>query len=342
MKKYLLLLLSVAAFTAKAQKDKEPFMIKSLTGDAIKSVEARTSGGSISVAGVASEARIEVYIHPGNGNDNATKEEIQRRLDQYYDLNVSAAGGKLAAIAKNKSNDMDWKKQLSISFKIYVPKDVTTDLKTSGGSISLKDVTGKQDFATSGGSLNVENVSGKIDGRTSGGSIRVKNASDEIELTTSGGSINAESCKGKMRLTTSGGSLKLEDLDGDIKATTSGGSVDGENIKGELITHTSGGSIHLDDLACSVEASTSGGNMDVKIKQLGKYVKLSNSAGSIQLELPKGKGVDLKLSGQRVKTGKLENFNGNIEDERVEGKLNGGGVPVTVRAGSGRVVLELN
>ena len=345
MKKYLLFfLLAAIQLTVMAQfkSDKEPYMTKSLANETVKNVETQTSGGSISVSGVtASEARIEVYVSSNNGKDDLSKAEIQQRLNELYDLNIAVANGKLTAVAKPKERIRDWKKALSISFKVFVQKNVSTDLTTSGGSISLTNLSGNQDFSTSGGSLNVDNVSGKVDGRTSGGSINLENSKDDIELTTSGGSINAKNCDGKLRLSTSGGSLDLKDLKGDIRATTSGGSVVGRNVEGELIAHTSGGSIHLSDLSCSLETSTSGGNIDVSIKQLGKYIKISNSAGNIDLELPKGKGVDLDLSADKIKTDHLDNFNGKVDDDEVNGKLNGGGVLVRVNAGSGRIYLGL-
>jgi len=345
MKKYFLIFLFAALqLSTKAQDkwNKEPYMTKSLSSESIKDIEAQTSGGSISVSGVnVSEAKIEIYVSANNNRNELTKEEIQQRLNEMYNLTISVANNKLIATAKSKERITDWKKALNISFKIFVPKNVSTDLSTSGGSISLSNVSGNQNFSTSGGSLNVDNVSGKVDGRTSGGSINLENSKDEIELTTSGGSINAKNCDGKLRLSTSGGSLDLKDLKGDIRATTSGGSVVGRNVEGELIAHTSGGSIHLSDLSCSLETSTSGGNIDVSIRQLGKYVKISNSAGNIDLELPKGKGMNLDLSGDKIKTDHLDNFNGKVDDDEVNGKLNGGGVTVKVDAGSGRIYLAL-
>jgi hypothetical protein len=345
MKKYFLFFLLAAlqlSLMAQFKSDKEPLITKSLSNESVKNVEVQTSGGSISVSGVAaSEARIEVYVSPNNNKNDLSKEEIQQRLNEKYDLNISVANNKLTATAKSKERITDWRKALNISFRVFVPRNVSTDLTTSGGSISLTNLSGDLQFSTSGGSLNIDNVSGKVDGRTSGGSINLENSKDDIELTTSGGSISAKNCDGKLRLSTSGGSLDLIDLKGDIRATTSGGSVAGRNVEGELVAHTSGGSIHLSDLSCSLETSTSGGNIDVSIKQLGKYVKISNSAGNIDLELPKGKGIDLDLSADKIKTDHLDNFNGKMDDDEVNGKLNGGGILVRVNAGSGRIYLGL-
>jgi DUF4097 and DUF4098 domain-containing protein YvlB len=108
-----------------------------------------------------------------------------------------------------------------------------------------------------------------------------------------------------------------------------------------LSAHTSGGSIRFDELTCSLETSTSGGSITVSMKELGDYVRISNSSGNVDLDLPKGKGVDLDLEANRIKTDRLENFSGTMKEDEVNGKINGGGVLVRVKAGSGRINLGL-
>jgi hypothetical protein len=343
MKKILLLVTALTVIiNANAQKEQEPYMTKSLSGDNIKEARVQTSGGSITVNGVdAKEARIEVYVRSSNSRYEYTKDELKKKLEDEYDLDVSASGGKLTAIAKNKHNNINWNKALSISFKIYIPSNSNTDLATSGGSIHLANLNGNHDFKTSGGSLHIDKLSGDIKGRTSGGSIHVAHSKDNIDLHTSGGSIHAEDCMGTMELVTSGGSLNLKDLMGKIEARTSGGSVRGDDIKGDLLAHTSGGNVNLKGLSGSVDAATSGGGVHVELTELGKYVTISNSGGNVDLILPGDKGVDLKLRGNRINTGTLKNFSGKMEEDEVNGTLNGGGIPVTVRSSSGRINLSL-
>lgn len=338
---FLIILFLSAAVKAQFNANKGPYLTRSLTKETIQNVYARTSGGSIQVAGVSTgETRLEVYVTPNGNNVTLSKEEIKKRMDEDYDLSVSISDNKLSVIAKPRDRNMNWKRQLSISYKIFVQQNVSTDLATSGGSVNLSDLNGNQDFATSGGSLHLVDLSGKINGRTSGGSIHVSDCSNDLDLRTSGGSIKAEDCSGRIKLATSGGSLSLIDLDGTIEAKTSGGSIHGDNIKGELITHTSGGSIGLEDMACSLEASTSGGSMHVELVKLGKYVRLTNSSGNIDLEMPDKQGLDLKLQAQKVSVSTLNNFSGRKEDDEISGTLNGGGVPVTMRTGSGRIRLD--
>lgn len=336
---FLALLLSVAV-NAQFDADRDPFLTKSLSSESLQEVYARTSGGGISVSGVpANEARIEVYVEPNNNRNDLSKEEIKQRLQEDYDLDVSVSGGKLTAIAKPKHDNINWKRNLSISFKVYVAKNISTDLNTSGGGITLTNLSGTHDFSTSGGGLRIDKLSGKIKGRTSGGGITVSDTRDDINLSTSGGGIDADNCSGNIILSTSGGSIDLNGLQGTIRARTSGGPIRGDEIKGELEANTSGGSVSLRDLAGSVDASTSGGNMDIEIEELGKYVTASNTGGNIHLKIPGNKGVNLKLRGEHIKMDALNNFSGEQDEHNVTGKINGGGIPVDVRT-SGSITLS--
>jgi hypothetical protein len=334
----------VSGIIAEAQLSQQGllYLNKPLSGDAINQVDARTSGGGIEVIGVSpSEARIEVYINSNGRHKDYTKEEIAKIISEEYDFSVTVSGKKLIATAKPKRNFNNWNNQISISYNIYVPTTCGTHLNTSGGGISISNLNGEQNFNTSGGGLELKGLTGKIYGRTSGGGIDVSDSKDDIDLETSGGGIDAKRCSGQIRLNTSGGSIELADLTGNIRASTSGGNVDAEKISGEFVTHTSGGNISMTSVSGSLEASTSGGNMDVEILETGKYVKLNNSGGSVHLQIPKGKGLDLDIHGDRIKTEGLNNFSGSMEKQSISGTINGGGTPVDIHAGSGGVTLAL-
>jgi hypothetical protein len=330
MKKILnLLLATLFVSVAVYAQDGEPYLTKSLSKESVANVLARTSGGSISVEGVSSDARIEVYI-TSNNNRSISKEEIKERLAKDFKLTVEVVENKLTAIAEPNSSFNDWKKGLSISFKIYAPSNVSTDLNTSGGSIFLSNLSGTQTFSTSGGSLNLSKITGKTRGRTSGGGITVKDSKDDITLSTSGGSIRASNCSGALRLNTSGGRIELNDLNGEIEAETSGGPISGDNIRGSIYARTSGGRIELSNLACGVDASTSGGGINVDIVEVVGSVTVNNSGGNVNLKMPANKGLNLRLRGNNINTTNLTNFNGDHEDNRITGKVNGGGVEVNV------------
>lgn len=340
MKKICFLLLLSGWFVA-AESQTSPLMIKTLPAT-VNSAEVETSGGNISISGGTGELKAELYAVPNNGRENRMSEaEIRERLSNDYDVQFEVQGNKLIVVAKSKKKN-NWKNGLSISFKLYTPTRMDTKLTTSGGNINLSNVNGSQLFTTSGGNIEATDVAGKIDGTTSGGNISIKHASDDIGLTTSGGNIIAEDCNGKIKLSTSGGNIDLDVLKGEISASTSGGNVNGQTIEGELQAATSGGDVQLRNLSCNVTASTSGGNIKVSVTKLKQRVRLSNNGGNIQLQIPSAAGADLDLSADKIKTETLRNFNGRVEDEKVQGKLNGGGTDIRLRADAGQIILGFN
>lgn len=346
MKTYIILFsLAMKAAVSFAQDDdynKTPYMTKSLSNDAINKVIVSTTGGGIFVSGKSGEQpRVEVYIR-GNNDRELSKEEIEKRLAEDFELTVNVNGHELTAEAKTRHHIENWRNGLNISFKVYVPEQVSTELKTSGGGIHLDNLKGNENFSTSGGGLDLDKLSGVIHGRTSGGGIDVRNSSETIDLTTSGGGIEAKNCNGDIKLNTSGGGLELEDLKGTIDARTSGGGIEANNIEGELNTSSSGGSIDLRGMNCSLDASTSAGSLSVEMKQVGKFLRLGTSSGNIDLQLPAKQGLDLDLRGERVNQHQFNGFNGEWGKDHVKGTVNGGGNTVSASASNGDIDVKFN
>jgi hypothetical protein len=330
------------SFSLLAQKDTDkPYMVKTFSAGDIKNLKMNTSGGGLTVTGITgSESRIEVYVRSNNwnGSDNISKEELEERLKD-YELSIRKEGDAIVAFSKNKNNNWG-KKSLSISFRAFVPQNITTDLNTSGGSINVKNITGNAIGKTSGGSIGVEKCRNKMQLKTSGGSISAIDCSGNIDLKTSGGSISAMDLDGDIDLKTSGGSISLDGLKGTISAITSGGSIKATELRGESIVKTSGGSIALREIYGTLDAATSAGSLDAEILELGKSLNLSVSSGSMTVKMPMNKGVDLDCTAQKINTGTLYNFNGHTEKTNIKGTLNGGGIPVTMRVSSGTLTIK--
>ncbi len=295
--------LLAAALGLRAQSPGDtPYQVKSFPADGFKSLRVLTSGGNVTVTGQSSgEARIEMYVRGNDSRDELSDAEIKERLDKYYEVDISKDANTVNATAKRKQG-IEWSREnaLSISFRAFVPAGVTTDLKTSGGNVSLENLNGEQKAATSGGNIDVKNLKGNAEVRTSGGNIGIDGFNGNLDAVTSGGNIDARDAKGGIKLRTSGGNLSLASVSGNL------------------------------------EAQTSGGNIDARITELGERISLVTSAGDVDVKMPLNKGMDLDLKGNRVKIA-MNNFKGVVEEDRVQGKLNGGGIPVTIHTSGGNV-----
>jgi Putative adhesin len=306
MKKLLFALFVLAAIIsttllAFSQEGKKPFLVKEFKLNGRGNLITQTSGGSITVnGGSGNEVKVTMYVTPAQGskkNEAPSPEALAQ-----YTFDIRQEGNTIYAVATRK--DKTWNKgtALNVSFDIEVPQQVSTQLQTSGGSISVAHVTGTQQARTSGGSLNFKDIKGDTQARTSGGGINLSQYSGKLEASTSGGSINLDEASGSLQLSTSGGSIHLNRVSGDIAAHTSGGSI------------------------------------QAQVQQLGKYLTLETSGGSVRATIPGGQGLDLDLAGNRVKA-PVHNFNGLAKDNQVKGRINGGGIPVKMRTSGGTTEL---
>lgn len=270
----------------------------------IKNLEVSTSAGAIKVTGSNQEpASVEIWVSR-NGNALGSSADLEKLLHEQYDVTIKLEGERLTASAKRK-NGKSGNNSISVAFYVIVPESVNSNLNTSGGSIQLSTLNGKQTFHTSGGSLQIKTLSGNISGKTSGGSINASNSKGDLQLNTSGGSINLDNCSGNMRV------------------ATSGGSINGKNLEGAIDAQTSGGSITMD------------------MKTMSDDIVLATSGGSVKVKVPEGK-YNIDLKGTRVSIPASRNFSGRSNKSLAQGIINGGGKKIDARTSAGSVSLDFH
>ncbi|MBN7813022.1 DUF4097 family beta strand repeat protein [Algoriphagus sp. H41] len=282
----------------------DPYLTKNFTLSSAGKLNVETSGSSVAVTGSSgNEVVVDMFVKL-DGREISTEDPAVEKELENYDLNISQSGNTISLIVKRKMNS-GRNNKLNLSFKIKAPRQMSSKFQSSGGSIAIDGLNGSQEVATSGGSIQVLNSSGTVNTHSSGGSFRLENFDGDVEVQTSGGSI------------------KVNRLTGDIKVGSSGGSVNLEEISG------------------SIDVNTSGGSIRAQLSHLEKELSMKSSGGSITAVVPKGLGLNLDLSGGRVNSS-LSNFDGEIKKDRIMGKINGGGIPVTMQSSGGSINLEFN
>ena len=207
-------------------------------------------------------------------------------------------------------------------YTITVPAQFNAQIKTSGGGITVSDLTGEVKAGTSGGGLKFTRLHGPLDGGTSGGSIHVMDCKGALQVNTSGGGINV-----------SGGS-------GSLAGETSGGSVGVKDFRGPVHVETSGGGISIEDVAGKVEGSTSGGSISARFSSKPvNEVKLETSGGGVTVSVPADSAFDLDAatSGGRVSSDLPVSTTGKPSRSHLKGPVNGGGKAVLLRTSGGSI-----
>ncbi|MFT4203656.1 MAG: hypothetical protein QM610_07030 [Chitinophagaceae bacterium] len=303
------------------------FERKTFPLSAVKNLDLTTSGGTIYAEGATNgEAILEVYVSGNNGKSISLEDAKQRIADNYKYASGLDGNTLFAKVeSKNKIGGF-WggnKNNVSISYKVIVPIQTSSKLNTSGGSIQVLHLKGEENLNTSGGSLTISDVNGHLKANTSGGSVTLKQSAGELAVSTSGGSLH------------------LENLKGNVKGSTSGGSIEATTVSGSLSVSTSGGSINLKNIAATTTASTSGGSVHADFTDPGEGIKLSSSGGGIHIHVPKNKGYDLDLRGDRVNISNVA-MQGSITKSKIVGRTNGGGIQLQASTSGGSVNVDMD
>ena len=172
------------------------------------------------------------------------------------------------------------------SIEVTVPQRYGIRIRTSGGSVELKDTIGSVKLHTSGGDIVAKNVNGNVEARTSGGGISADTIRGDVDAGTSGGDLRLLHVDGKIRGQTSGGSVKcsLVGINRGISASTSGGSIQltlPRATTANIEATTSGGGFNSElPVATTVQQD---GHVKGSINGGGQRIDVSTSGGGISL-----------------------------------------------------------
>jgi DUF4097 and DUF4098 domain-containing protein YvlB len=260
----------------------------------------------------------QLNVHITRGDDS--EEDIR----DDYDIALTQNGNTVDVSIKRRSKIRIGFSR-SLALEVSLPGKFDVDLNSSGGRISVKDVSGEIQSRTSGGSLSFDNVAGTVQGKTSGGSIQLSGNPETADLTTSGGSI------------------RVGTVEGDVNANTSGGSISIDSAGGSVIAKTSGGSIKIGEAHGKIKAKTSGGKIVAHLPtQLSADSELSTSGGSVTVYLGDSfsANVNARTSGGRVHNDFPILTQGSSSKSSLKGELNGGGPELHLRASGGSINLR--
>jgi len=281
--------------------------------------------GSIEVSTTkGSDVQVQVFRKVSASSDSKAQEILDG-----HKVDFAQEGNTITIRAKGKNlSSRFWnfdQGRFEVRFVVSVPDRFNGDLKTSGGSIKVADLTGELRAHTSGGSLDFGRIHGQVNANTSGGSIRLM------------------ACLGHSRVETSGGSIDVGEGEGELAADTSGGSIHVANYKGPVVAHTSGGGISIDQVEGHFVATTSGGSISATLaSQPTENCRLETSGGNITVKVKEtvALNVDAETSGGRVSTELPVTVVGEHKHNVLRGTLNGGGKDLVLHTSGGSIHLK--
>lgn len=325
-------------------------------------------GGLLSVAVGDADIRVETH--------SADEVEIQVFLEgrnmekarEYFEdqnFEIEKEGSTVYVRTNPKRRNFNWNNQggAHITLSVALPDVFDTELKTSDGDIMMSRIEGRVVLHTSDGDIMTQAIQGPTitlrtsDGdittealdaedvsvTTSDGDIKVENIdSDDIAIRTSDGDIYANDIRGKSSISTSDGDIRLASASGsELAIRTSDGDITADDLTADHSqVQTSDGSITLRNVSGALTAKTSSGNLDVSLQSPAHDVSLRTGDGNIYIRVPSDYAAELFMKGETVRIASGLDFDGSLEENVADGRVNGGGASLEARSSDGEVVLR--
>ncbi len=172
-------------------------------------------------------------------------------------------------------------------------------------------------------------------------------SSADLEARTADGGLKVSGINGNLQLHTSDGSLDAWDVTGALHLVSSDGSIHIHNASGTLESRSSDGHVQIDGRFSGVQVHTSDGGLELTLaegSQLTTASRVESSDGSVSIHLPRNLAADLDLrAGDGHLNCKLplvmEGYDSK-SDHNIRGKLNGGGVPLSIHTHDGNATID--
>jgi hypothetical protein len=156
----------------------------------------------------------------------------------------------------------------------------------SGDLLFRVPVTAEIDIETSTGDVVASGLSGdSLRMRTSTGSIQLRDVETDVELQTSTGSVTVESSRGEFDVRTSTGSIVLVEITGPVDTESSTGSQSFRSISGDIDAKTTTGRIEFETTVGSIQSESSTGRQSGVGVQLTEDSRFESTTGSIEIDI---------------------------------------------------------
>jgi len=274
-------------------------MKKGFTGSEINEIEVSTTIGSIFVEATDTD-QVEVNVIISKGEDVYSLSHPN--LDviiKDFDMNISKSGNKVFAVAKDLRNFTHTQVSLIGGNENIVAFGQKSDSFFGVFSSKKELITVVSFYITVPKNFKMVNINSTT------GNVILKNKISNATVNIS-----------------SGGDITIKDIEGNIDAYTRNGSI---AIKGSVN---------------NVKARTTGYIYATLNKNFNDVNLLSQAgSGAVICKLSSDMKANLVATGRNIKMPNTKIFSGSHKAKKVEGELNGGGNPLTIKA-SGNVTID--
>jgi len=288
-------------------------------------LDVSTGSGSIVVrSGGSATVEISGLIRANDDRENNAQDKV-RYLEATPPIEQSGNTIRIGRIS-----DPAFRKNVSISYEIFVPAETRVRSETGSGSQKVEGVRGPVAAHTGSGSIAMLEIGSDVIAQTGSGSIGLDHVAGRVDAHTGSGSIRATDISGPIKAETGSGGITLS-----LAAAERGG--DGLDVEASA----GSGSIEVSGVNGSLRASTGSGGIRAGGVPAGDW-KLHTSSGSVTLQLDANASfdIDARTSSGSISTSHPITITGAASKRELHGRVRNGGHLIEASTSSGSIAIR--
>ncbi|HJQ10994.1 MAG TPA: M56 family metallopeptidase [Gemmatimonadaceae bacterium] len=230
----------------------------------------------------------------------------------------------------------------SHDFDIQLPREFNVRIKSSGGSISIANMSGSFTGSTGGGEIDIRSVNGRVELNTGGGEVYVADSNIDGHVGTGGGQVRILRVNGRFNGSSGSGPVIYSESSGGgkgfgkgegvsvdasaggsasasatgrrpIRMEAAGGSLSLPSAPNGAHVTTGGGKITIGESGGAVYAQTGGGDIDIGPTR--GSVEAITGAGDVSIDFIEAGSVELASGSGRVTINVPRDLNATLDLE---------------------------
>jgi len=227
-------------------------------------------------------------------------------------------------VLKIKVDGPPWtkKRRAKVDFTIEMPKNITADISSVSGEISVQNLLNGCRLNTASGEIEISGCRGENSLSSASGDIEANGCTETaLKINTANGDIGVNGCSGSLAFQTVSGDASIS-LSGDIQGQTVSGDVDIKADRaGEMKIRSTSGDIQFQGPVAegsSAVINTVSGDVSVGLgADSSAAIEAATVSGDIDCEL----GLEDIRQSNRSLTGKLSGGKGTLAVKTVSGDI---------------------
>lgn len=199
-------------------------------------LEISNPSGDVEIVG-SSDGK--VHIHGDVRSGGMGFDKPKERLDETLANPGLEQRGDTIRIGKHMSN----MRNLTIHYKIEVPRDTEISSTVMSGSQIIRNIRGPVNAQGASGSIKVDHVERDVQLTTASGSVEASEIGDDVHASSASGGVTVSNAKGDVRANSLNGSTQIIKPGGRVDVDSASGTIDVQGANFDVKAHGVSGSI---------------------------------------------------------------------------------------------------